>query len=238
MAHKDDEIGQLSRAFDQMIERLQTTEGRVATAAAEERNRLARDLHDAVTQTLFSASLIAEVLPVIWGRKPEEGLRRLEELRQLSRGALAEMRIMLLELRPAALDEAELEYLLRQLAESITGRSRVPVTVKVDGQCPLPIEVKIALYRIAQESLNNMAKHARAKQVIVNLHCEPERVILRVTDDGKGFDRASIRPDSLGLGIMRERAASIGALLSIESEVGQGTSIEAIWSKGRNAEAR
>ncbi|MHB1131209.1 MAG: histidine kinase [Chloroflexota bacterium] len=235
--HQSDEIGQLSRAFDQMIERLQTSEGRVATAAAEERNRLARDLHDAVTQTLFAATLIADVLPVLWKRKPEEGLKRLEELRQLTRGALAEMRMMLLELRPATLDEAQLEYLLRQLAESITGRSRVPVTVVVEGPCSLPVEVKVALYRIAQESLNNMAKHAQAKQAIINLHSEPERVILRVTDDGNGFDPASIRPDSLGLGIMRERARSIGVRLSIESEISQGTSIEAIWNRGSNAEA-
>jgi signal transduction histidine kinase len=236
MEHQSDEIGQLSRAFDRMIERLQTTEGRVATAAADERNRLARDLHDAVTQTLFSATLIADVLPILWKRKPEEGLKRLEELRQLTRGALAEMRIMLHELRPATLDEAKLEYLLRQLAESITGRSRVPVTVTVDGQGELPVDVKIALYRIAQESLNNMAKHSQAKQAIVTLHCEPERVVLRVTDDGKGFDPAGVRPDSLGLGIMRERAKSIGAQLSLASEVNLGTSIEAVWSRGPNEE--
>jgi signal transduction histidine kinase len=107
-------------------------------AVVEERNRLARDLHDAVTQTLFSASLIAEVLPRIWERKPDEGRRRLDELRELTRGALAEMRTLLLELRPAALIEARLSVLLRQLAESITGRARVPVTVTVDGECDPP----------------------------------------------------------------------------------------------------
>ena len=237
MAHQSDEIGQLSRAFDQMIERLQTTEGRVATAAADERNRLARDLHDAVTQTLFAATLIAEVLPVLWTRRPEEGLRRLEELRQLTRGALAEMRILLLELRPATLDEAQIDYLLRQLAESVTGRSRVPVAVTVEGEGSLPVEVKIALYRIAQESLNNVVKHAQAKQATVNLHYGAEQVVLRVTDDGKGFDPASVSPSSLGLGIMRERARSIGIGLSIASEVGHGTSIEAIWSRGSNVGA-
>lgn len=230
--HQSDEIGQLSRSFDRMIERLQTTEGKVATAAAEERNRLARDLHDAVTQTLFSATLIADVLPVLLQRKPEEGLKRLEELRQLTRGALAEMRILLLELRPAALEEARLDYLLRQLAESITGRSRVPVAVMVEGQGELPVDVKIALYRIAQESLNNMAKHAQATQAIVNLHLEPGRVVLRITDDGKGFDSASTRPDSLGLGIMRERAKGIGARLEVESVVDHGTSVEVMWNRG------
>ncbi len=232
MEHQSDEIGELGRAFDRMIDRLQTSEGRVATAAAEERNRLARDLHDAVTQTLFSASLIADVLPILMQRKPEEGMRRVEELRQLTRGALAEMRILLLELRPATLNEARIDYLLVQLAESITGRSRVPVAVTVEGQGPLPVDVKIALYRIAQESLNNMVKHAQATKATVSLRCEPERVVLRVTDDGRGFDQASIRPDSLGLGIMRERASSIGARLAIQSEVGQGTRVEAIWTGG------
>jgi signal transduction histidine kinase len=127
-------------------------------AAAQERQRLARDLHDAVTQTLFSASLIAEVLPRIWERDPEEGQRRLKELRELTRGALAEMRTLLLELRPAALVEARLTDLLHQIAESITGWARVPVTVEVEGECDLPLEVKVALYRIAHEALYNMAK--------------------------------------------------------------------------------
>jgi signal transduction histidine kinase len=136
-------------------------------AVVEERSRLARDLHDAVTQTLFSASLIAEVLPRLWERNPDEGLRGLDELRELSRGALAEMRTLLLELRPSAFVEANLEDLLRQLAESITGWARVPVAVEVEGQCILPVDVKLALYRIAQEGLTNVAKHAGASQAEV-----------------------------------------------------------------------
>ena len=97
-------------------------------ATVQERQRLARDLHDAVSQTLFSASLIAEVLPRLWERNPDEGRKRLEEIRQLTRGALAEMRTLLLELSPAALVDADLGDLLRQLAESITGRARIPVS--------------------------------------------------------------------------------------------------------------
>jgi GAF domain-containing protein len=209
-------------------------------AVVEERNRLARDLHDAVTQTLFSASLIAEVLPRIWERNPDEGRRRLEELRELTRGALAEMRTLLLELRPAALIDAELGDLLRQLAESITGRARVPVTVAVEGQRPLPPDVKVALYRIAHEALNNVAKHAGASQATVSLCCTPPfppeiggeqrgGVELRVSDDGRGFDSESIPPESLGLGIMRERAEAIGAMLTVESEIGHGTEVVVVW---------
>ena len=184
-------------------------------ATIEERQRLARELHDAVTQTLFSASLIAEVLPRIWERNPEEGVRRLDELRQLTRGALAEMRTLLLELRPAALVDTDMADLLHQLAESITGRARVPVSVEGAHACDLPPAVKVALYRIAQEALNNIAKHAVAGQATIRLDCTDEEVILRIRDDGRGFDPREISPESLGLGIMRERAAAIGATLKI-----------------------
>ena len=203
----------------------------------EERSRLARDLHDAVTQTLFSASLIADVLPRIWERNQDEGRRRLEELRQLTRGALAEMRTLLLELRPAALAEAELGDLLRQLAESVTGRARVAVEVQETGACDLPPGVKVALYRIAQEALNNVARHAGASQARVTFACGPqEPVSLRIRDDGRGFDPASVPPEHLGLGIMQERAAAIGARLTIESEVGGGTEVAVEWGATRNAE--
>jgi len=207
-------------------------------AAAAERSRLARDLHDAVTQTLFSASLIAEVLPRIWERDPEEGQRRLEELRQLTRGALAEMRTLLLELRPSALAEAKLGDLLRQLAESITGRARVPVAVEVEGDCPLPPEVKVALYRIAQEALNNVARHAAASQAKVHLRCKPGRVELCVRDDGRGFDPKSVPPESLGLGIMRERAAAVGAALEIESRAGEGTRVVVTWVERKTSNVK
>jgi signal transduction histidine kinase/PAS domain-containing protein len=209
------------------------------SAATAERQRLARELHDAVTQTLFSASLIAEVLPRLWEQDRDEGWRRLEELRQLTRGALAEMRTLLLELRPATLTETALGDLLRQLTESIIGRARVPVKLEVDGKWEPPAEVKVALYRIAQEALNNVAKHADATQVVVSLHCTlpsssqgegPRvRVELSVSDDGLGFDPEDLSPEHLGLGIMRERAEAIGAKLRIDSQLGHGTQVTVVW---------
>ena len=202
-------------------------------AVAAERNRLARDLHDAVTQTLFSASLIAEVLPRLWERNPDEGRRRLAELRELTRGALAEMRTLLLELRPSVLTEAGLASLLRQLAEATIGRARLPVSLAVDEQIQLPPEVQVALYRIAQEALNNVAKHSGARKATVSLCQKAGRVELSIGDDGQGFDASQSRLHSLGLGIMRERAEAIGAALKIESEAGNGARVLVVWPNSR-----
>jgi signal transduction histidine kinase len=209
------------------------------SAALEERSRLARELHDAVTQTLFSASLIGEVLPTLWDSDPQEGRELLGELRQLTRGALAEMRTLLLELRPTALAESDLQELLRQLGEAVTGRSGVPVSVEVKGKPSLPAEVHVALYRIAQEALNNVVKHANATEVTVTLRCDPpsdcgeaghsRTAKLEVRDNGCGFDLSCVPADRLGLGIIRERAEAIGAAMEIRTKPGSGTTVEVMW---------
>ena len=207
------------------------------TAVALERSRLARDLHDAVTQTLFSASLIAEVMPATWEADRDEGRHLLKELRQLSRGALAEMRTLLLELRPATLADANLADLLRQLADSLTGRTGTPVDLSIEGSCSLPSDVRVTLYRIAQEALNNVVKHANAQRVSVSLTCSTssnagaihKKAALVVSDDGAGFDIDCVATDCLGLAIMRERADSIGMDLNIKSEVDLGTTIRVQW---------
>ncbi len=198
-------------------------------AAVEERNRLARELHDAVTQTLFSATLIADVLPRLWLRNPEQGQQRLADLRELTRGALAEMRTLLLELRPASLTEMSLDDLLRQLADAIIGRARLPIELQVVGRQRMPAEVQVAFYRIAQESLNNIVKHAAANQVHIRLTYQPESVTLSISDNGHGFDPDNPPVNCLGLGIMRERAAKIGATLTIESQINEGACVTVIW---------
>lgn len=197
-------------------------------AVAAERTRLARDLHDAVTQTLFSTTLIADVLPAIWEINPPEAKRRLEELRQLTRGALAEMRTLLVELRPNALIEVPLPTLLRQLTEALTGRARIDIQLSVEGECKLPADVQVGLYRMAQEALNNVIKHARASQVVVTLRAG-NGVRLTVADNGEGFDPTTVTGDHLGLKIMRERTEAIGAKLSVYSEPGEGTQISVVW---------
>lgn len=222
-------LAAIGRQVGVAVENAMLYEHAEEAAAAAERNRLARDLHDAVTQTLFSASLIAEVLPRLFERDPAEGARRLEELRQLTRGALAEMRTLLLELRPAALTEAPLANLLKHLAEATTGRSRIPVTLRLDCECQLSADVKIGFYRIAQEALNNVAKHSGATQAEVSLRHTTGQVTLTILDDGRGFDREAVGSDHLGLGIMCERAQAIGATLEIESGPDEGTELSVTW---------
>ncbi len=216
-----------------------------AEAVTAERNRIARDLHDSVTQTIFSASLIADVLPVVWKRDAEEGKHALEELRQLTRGALAEMRTLLLELRPAGLAEARLSDLLKQLAEAIASRIRIPVKVQFEGEASLPPEVKIAFYRIAQEAFNNLAKHAGASEVEVVLKSLPARktkrgrpstsysraVRMSIRDNGCGFTPETVSSEHLGLAIMRERANNCQAVFSVSSQEGCGTEISLRWPK-------
>jgi PAS domain S-box-containing protein len=219
-----DEIEQRLRAEDALAHQA------ADDAVAAERNRLARDLHDAVTQTLFSASLLAEVIPELMKVNQVEAYRRLEELRQLTRGALAEMRTLLLELRPSALTDASLPDLLRQLTEAIIGRARLPVELTVEGEYTLTPEVQVAFYRIAQEALNNVAKYAKAGQVVVSLRCSAGQVRMAVMDNGVGFNPATVSPTHLGMRIMRERAEAIGAKLSVYSEPGEGTQISVTWS--------
>lgn len=219
----------LRARVDAALEKGRLRQQAAENAAAAERNRLARELHDAVSQTLFAASLIAEVLPSLWDIDPIEARRRLFELRDLSRGALAEMRTLLLELRPTALAEAELPSLLQQLRTAIAGRARLPVTVEIEGYHILPVDVKIALYRITQEALNNAVKHAEATQLRVHLACGEVGVRLAILDDGKGFSPQQALRDRLGLGIMSERAEAICADLVITSQPGEGTVVSVYW---------
>lgn len=216
-------------------------------AIAAERNRIARELHDSVTQTIFSASLIAEVLPTVWLRDPVEAQHGLDDLRKLARGALAEMRTLLLELRPIGLGEVRLEDLLKQLGVGVSGRMRAEVHVHVQGDAILPTDVKLAFYRIAQEALNNAARHSDADQVdieIKSVSVFPSRkrrkasllqavfsqsVSMSIRDNGRGFDPKSVIGEHLGLGIMRERASNIHAVLSIKSQPGAGTEVSLHW---------
>ncbi|HLO33594.1 MAG TPA: PAS domain S-box protein [Anaerolineales bacterium] len=202
-----------------------------ALAVLEERQRLARNLHDAINQSLFSAGLIAEVLPRLWDRDQAEARRSLEDLRKLTRGAMAEMRALLAELRPSTLTDAELGDLLRLLGNAFTGRTNIPAKVTVIGQGVLPAEVQVAIYRVCQEALNNVAKHAAASTVEIYLKHEGAAIELSIRDDGQGFDPEQTTSGHYGLSMMRERAEGVGARLSITSQPGHGTELTIRWGQ-------
>lgn len=202
--------------------------------AISERHRLAQELHDTVTQTIFSASLIADSLPDILARQPEAGYRGLTELRELTHRALAETRALLSDLRSETLTAKPLSDLLGQLTQEMCDRAHIPINLKVEGRCSLwPDDVQITLYRVAQEALNNVAKHAHAHHASVRLRCRAGRLVLRVADDGCGCDPCATPPGHLGIDIMRERAQRIDATFRIASRPGCGTQVVIRWQPTR-----
>ena len=194
-------------------------------ATAEERSRLAHELHDSVTQALFSANLIATALPGAFERDQDEATESLQKLLRLIRGALAQMRTLLLELVPQGLMEEQLSVLLGHLSQAMGAEIGAPVDLHVEGECCLPADQQIALYRIAQEALYNVAKHAEASEVRIELSCGQGRTRLRISDNGNGFGPGSVPASHMGVRIMRTRAESVGAKFRIESRIGHGTQI-------------
>jgi signal transduction histidine kinase len=162
------------------------------------------------------------------------------ELRRLTRGALAEMRTLLLELRPSGITNMPLGELLAQLIESVTSRTDLSFELNVENIPPLAPEIQIAFYRIAQESINNVVKHAQASKITLSLIAIPliaartiegwtGEIAMRITDDGVGFRPGDPFVENLGLGIMRERAAAIDANYELESQPGEGTEVTLVW---------
>jgi signal transduction histidine kinase len=229
----DDNQVRIARAFaDQAALAIENARLRARieeTAVEAERTRLARDLHDSVTQSLFAASLKAEALADLLD-DPQKARGAVEELRRLTRGSLAGMRTMLLEMRGDALEQTPLPELLRHLVEASGGRIGADVGLSARGRRQqLPPDVQTAMYRIAQEALNNVARHAKASAVWVDLEQDDEGVRLEVGDDGRGFDLGSVSADHFGLQNMRERAEAIGARFSITGGAGNGTVVTVEW---------
>ena len=206
------------------------------TAILKERSRLARELHDSVTQTLYSARMIADSTPGIWEKDSALGKQNLVLLSKLIRGASAEMRNLLLELRPEALQNLPLEKLLELLIDSTQAHTKAEIQLDVDGDYQLPEDIKIVFYYIAREALNNIAKHAQADQVKIQLICYPEAVILKVADDGRGFKPEDIHTGCMGISIMKERAQNIDATLNIQGSPNKGTLVTITWSINKDRE--
>ena len=194
-------------------------------AALEERQSLANDLHDSVSQTLWTATLLAETLARASDLSAEQR-DRAGRLHALTAGALSEMRTLLLELRPSVIEQTPFSDLVDQLVSAFESRRRAKCQVHLDRDVePLPA-MKVALYRILQESLNNVSRHANAEHVHICLEVTGDALELRVKDDGEGFEMASAS-EHFGLRIMAERAAEIGATLRVDSRSGEGTTVSA-----------
>lgn len=194
-------------------------------AAVQERQRLARELHDSVSQTLFSAQTMAEASLRQWTTNPTQAHTLLDEVYRLLASALTEMRVLLLELRPASLTQVGLKQLFEQYLQATLANQQIHIQFDIEDIPLLSGDVQIALYRIVQEAINNVVKHAKAATVTIRVRQSEQVLIVSVRDDGRGFSTGNQRPTSLGLNIMRERAESIGAQLHIESKAGQGTQV-------------
>lgn len=197
-------------------------------AVVAERSRIARDLHDAVSQTLFAANVIAGTL----ARQAQDDLQpdtvraQAQTLERLNRGALAEMRMLLYELRPDALDTLSLRELLAPPLEALACRGALQIDNQIAPQEALTPEVRVHLYRIAQEALSNVGRHSGAHHVAVHwLPDAQQGPLLRITDDGQGFDIRAEHPGHFGLGNMQTRADAIGARLTLTSAPGEGCEV-------------
>ena len=197
-------------------------------ASSEERAHLARELHDSVTQALFSMTLLSRSAELLLQKDPSQVPEKLASLRELQRDALAEMRALIFELRPGNIEENGLIQALRTHSAALSGRIGLPVVVESDLPERPPIEVEETLYRIAQEALHNVVKHAGARQVTLDVCRVADGVRLRVMDDGRGFDPAAVPDGHLGLAGMQSRAERLGGRLLVTTAVGVGTTIEVV----------
>jgi signal transduction histidine kinase len=216
------EIEDLAVAVESMATRLDEQ------AAQEERSRLARDLHDSITQALFAAALKAEALTQD-DAIPEQAAGTAEAVRRLTRGALAQMRTLLLELRSESLTDVPIEQLLRTVVEATEGRGSVAVDLRLRCDCQPPPELHAAIYRVTQEALNNVTRHSGAARSSVDLQVEQSSVRLLIHDDGCGFDPGPVSQTHFGLRSMRERATEAGAELRVVSAPDEGTLVILDW---------
>jgi signal transduction histidine kinase len=249
---------QLATAVDSRLQQALLAKHDQQLAVLEERHRLARELHDSVTQLLFSITLIAQSLGPAWRRNPAEGEQRIQRLLELSQAALAEMRALLVELRPpehlsfsfsdeepggayplSSLGQVQQYGLAAALRAHIINLARDGLLIDLDtsAYASQTSEHEETLFRLAQESLNNVLKHANAAHVQVQVVVQDGAVYLSIRDDGVGFretprrvDEATdaARGDGMGLRTMRERAAALGGTLRIKTAPGKGTAVEVV----------
>jgi signal transduction histidine kinase len=207
---------------------LAESQRREGERAALERQRIARDLHDSVSQSLFSTTLHVRTAQHALVREGLDATGPVEEelsqIGQLTRGALAEMRALIFELRPGALAEEGLVAALAKQATALSARERLVIEVDGPGErLPLGPRVEEQLYRLGQEALANVVKHARANSATVRIAATDDTVLMEVADDGRGFDPAAVGREHFGLRSMRGRVADLGGRLEVRSTLGRGT---------------
>ena len=214
---------------------IQEMSSRILTAHEEERKRIARELHDDTAQAI--TSILVRLRLLERSTEDAEVLKNVEELRELTSGALDSVRRMAMDLRPASLDDLGLAPAVQSYAEQFSQSTPIAVSLEVEGLGRrLPRDVELVLYRVFQEALTNVSKHASAKTALVQLKRRRNEVTLVIKDDGKGFDPGEFNPtqgSGLGLFGMRERLTLVGGVVEVESEKGKGTKIEARVSLGK-----
>jgi len=227
-----EDISLLGTGADQIgmiVENVMLRQQAEQAAIARERERLARELHDSVTQSLYSLTLFSEVGQRFGRVRDFEQLDYiLGRLSETAQQALKEMRLLVYELRPTILDQDGLIGAISKRLESVEKRAGIQTQFTADDSISLPFPIEEALYRIAQEGLNNALKHARASSVSVNLSSSGGTVTLEIVDNGIGFNAQSLtKSGGMGLVNMRERAEKLGGTISIQSGKGMGTTIRA-----------
>jgi signal transduction histidine kinase len=211
---------------EQLLAELQMAQAQLQTlAVAEERNRLARDLHDSTKQQAFALSAQLGAARSLMRRDPQTADHHLQQAEQLADRLREELAALILDLRPPALVERPFPLALRQYVNEWSQTQAIPAQLDIVGERPLPAEVEGALFRIVQEALTNIGRHSQAHSVALRLVCTPDQLILTVQDDGQGFEPQSAG-QGIGLHSMRERAQALpqGALI-LDSVLGQGTRI-------------
>jgi signal transduction histidine kinase len=203
----------------------QLTRGIEARAALEERQRLARELHDSVSQALYGISLGINTARTLYDTNRGSTLEALDYAHSLTRAALAEMRALIFELRPESLENEGLVAALTKQADAISARHEIEVGLCLSEEPDISLSAKEALYRIAREALQNAVRHSQAGRIDVQMTCEPGKLKLEVCDHGVGFDPHGTYPGHLGLQSMRERAEGVEGSLEIRSDPECGTQV-------------
>lgn len=224
----EDEIGQMMRQLNQMAEQLQNLlQTRQKLATLEERNRLARDLHDSVKQQVFAVSMQIGATLALLKRDPAAAEARLKEAQKLVSQAQQELTSLIRELRPAALKGKGLIAALRELAAQWTKQTNIVATLRAEDKQILPLTVEEALFRVAQEGLSNIARHSKATLVQMDLVVTEDTVTLSIVDNGQGFNPMQRDGSGVGLVSMEERMKALGGDVRLESTAGTGTRITA-----------